>query len=199
MTLNFEALGYESSLFLLNMGSMIFVYMLFPIIVALLFFMQIFGKTCKRKARKALNRMFFDSILRFFEETYLITTLCCFINLKYAYNTKQYLDLNSILSYTALIIVVFYPLGILYLLIRLKEIQLDRANVKKRVGVIYEELNLSNGKTALIWPLFLNLEKLILAFVLVFVQDYPFFQLLAVDYLATAYIIILGMVEPYKY
>ena len=70
--------------------------------------------------------------------------------------------------------------------------------MKKRVGIIYEELNLSNGKTTLIWPLFLNLEKLILAFVLVFVQDYPFFQLFAVDYLATAYIIILGLVEPYQ-
>ena len=33
LTINFDALGYESSLFVPNMGSLIFAYILFPIVL----------------------------------------------------------------------------------------------------------------------------------------------------------------------
>ena len=88
-TLNFEALGYENSLFLLNMGSLILVYLLFPMISVTLFLMKFSNNsTIRSTATDAINRIFFNSILRFFEETYLVTSVCCFINLSYIKSTQ---------------------------------------------------------------------------------------------------------------
>ena len=151
----------------------------------------------RNKATEAIDRMFFNSILRFFEETYLVTTVCCFINLWYIMKTQQYSEHHSVLPYLALIIVFIYPLIILYL--NLTDVAKLKSNkFKERAGVIYEDLNFRYGKSTLIWPLYLNLEKLILAYVLVFVFSYPFAQLFAVNFLSVAHLIILGTVEPYK-
>ena len=93
--------------------------------------------------------------------------------------------------------VIIYPLIILYL----NQKDLDKLKSEKytaRAGVVYENLSLKNGKLTLIWPLFLNLEKLILAYMLVFVFKYQFAQLFAVNFLCVTRLIISGLIEPYK-
>ena len=85
LMINFDTLGYQSSLFIQNMGSVFFIYILFPIFIILTLLTiktSTWCVTLQNKAKHVLNRMFFNSILRFIEETYLITTLCSFINLR---------------------------------------------------------------------------------------------------------------------
>ena len=167
--MNFETLGYESSLFLLNMGSLIFYKVLFLIALLILMPMMFCRHIVRKRVKRILDRIFFNSILKFFEETYLITTLCCFINISHAIDTQKYFELNSVLAYLALIEVVIYPSIILYIWLKYDTEKLKSHKFRSRVGVIYEDLNLRYGKATLIWPFFINLEKLILAYVLVFV------------------------------
>ena len=156
------------------MGSLIIAYTLFPFVVAILLLLKhCRSQKIRNKATEAIGRIFFNSILRFFEETYLVTTVCCFINLWYIMSTQKYNEQHSVLPYLALIIVFIYPLVILYL--NLTDVtKLQSKKYKERAGVIYEDLNLKNGKSTLIWPLYLNIERFILAYVLVFVFNYPF-------------------------
>ena len=101
------------------------------------------------------------------------------------------------IAYAALFVVVIYPLIILYLnLIPIKKLQSSK--FKERTGVIYEELYFRYGKKVMLWPLFLNLHRLTLAYMLVFVSKYQFAQLFAVNFLSVTHLIILGAVEPFK-
>ena len=88
LTINFYALGYESTLFSLGMGSLILFFILFPVFILIVLLVRLTTQSCPRiqdKTKRMLDRTFFNSIMRFFEETYLITSLCSFINLRYSY------------------------------------------------------------------------------------------------------------------
>lgn len=79
--------------------------------------------------------MFFNSILRFIEETYLITTLCSFINLRRVLDQKVAIDLNYVISCVALLIIIGYPLFICALF-KLKHETLIGDKFKQRAGVL---------------------------------------------------------------
>ena len=122
LTLNFEALGYENAIFLLNMGSLIIVYLVFPPYVITLCILSRFKNAkISGKANELLDQIFFNSVLSFLEETYLITTVCCFINILYVIETSEYLELHSVMAYAALCIVVTYPLVVLGLYLTPKD------------------------------------------------------------------------------
>ena len=124
------------------MGSLIIVYLLFPsIVILLLALTHCRNLRIRNKARQAIDRIFFNSILLFLEETYLVTTVCCFVNLWYIIDAKQYFELHSIIAYVALLIVIIYPLIIFYLNLRPDNNKLQSEKFKGRVGVIYEDLN----------------------------------------------------------
>ena len=115
MLINFDTLGYESSLFAQNMGSLILIPVIFPFFILGLVIVQKVPLSCpriKKKAKEAHDRTFFNSILRFVEETYLIITLCSFINIRTVYTASIVVDFNYILSLASLCIVVGYPIAI---------------------------------------------------------------------------------------
>ena len=158
LTINFYALGYESTLFSLSMGSLILFYIIFPIIIMIVLMISWTTRSCPKiqnKAKNILDRAFFNSILRFIEETYLITTVCSFSNLRYVYYGGATNDFNYFLALGALFLVISYPIfiGFLYKVVKIERIQ--SIEYTERVGVIYENLRLRKNKNRLKWPLFL--------------------------------------------
>ena len=98
------------------MGSPIFVPILFPVFILGTILVRKSSLNCpqiKSKAKDAYDRIFFNSILRFVEETYLITTLCSFINIKTVHDKSISIDFNYILSLASQCIVVGYPIVII--------------------------------------------------------------------------------------
>ena len=96
LTINFDALGYESSLFVPNMGSLIFAYLLFPIvlpIVAIVRWCTPKASWVYKKADAFLKRACFNSIISFIDESYLITAICSFTNIYAAIHERVDLDL----------------------------------------------------------------------------------------------------------
>ena len=175
LTQNFDALGYESTLFVLNMGSLMLVFALFPVFISILVLLRcsMCRPRVRSKANEMLNRTFFNSVLRFTEETYLITTLCSLINLRYViYGGAT--DFNYVLAIAALLISAGHPtfISCVYLFVRTDAIK--RSSFKKRVGVFYEDINLRGGRSGLKWPLYETFQKFALAYVMVFSIDYPY-------------------------
>ena len=80
---NFEALGYESASFIHNFGSLFIFYIVYPIyVITLVLVRRISRKYSLKtfcKATNLLQDVFFNQIIKFTEETYMITVICCFI------------------------------------------------------------------------------------------------------------------------
>ena len=75
------------------------------------------------------------------------------------------------MAYAALSVVVAYPLIVLGLYLTPKD-KLKTNNVKARVSTVYSELNFRYTKRPLLWPLFMILHKLLLAYTLVFIRNF---------------------------
>ena len=191
------------------MGSLAFAYVLFPMFIFVLIIARSITPCCPRvkvKADEILNRAFFNSILRFVEETYLVTTTCSFVNIRFIW--LGYSDsLNTKLSLTALIIIIGQPLLLASIFFFVKIRTIMSYSFKKRLGVIYENLetrtvdkhgDLSHVKNRLKWPIYEAFEKLVLVYVLVFSIDRPYAQLIVINFLSVFYIIVVGNLRPYK-
>ena len=200
---NFEALGYETSSFMCNFGSLILVYAIYPIYVIIIAIIRAVTKGWKpkihSKTTKLLQKVFFNQMLTFTEETYMISVVCCFVHFHQSIYTNEILnDYDFYLSVIALLIVVCYPLFILRLRY-LKLSTLEDPDYVKCIGVVYNNLELDSIGTSALWQPFLSLSRrLVLGYVLVFLSLRPTFQLLTVNFQALFQVIMLGWLEPFK-
>ncbi len=185
LSANFEALGYETSLFVPSMGSLILIYVFFPAFVpVLLLIRKLPHEKVKMKADAILEKTFFNSILSFFEETYLVMTISSFANLLVFYRGSVTGDINFSLALVTLLIIIGFPLFITFVYCCVSTRRIVSEKFKARFGSFYEDLkirtldkqnkNYSNSKRRLKWPLCQLIMNLLLACMLVFSIKYPF-------------------------
>ena len=187
-------------MFILNMGSFLLFYIIFPLFIIIVALVQLLSPCCpnvRAKTDQILNRFFFNSILRFIEETYLITALCSFINLRYAMHGGVSDDLNYYLTIGFFIIIIGFPIFQTALLF-VKFDTITSFSFTNRAGVGHEDLNLKTETSRLKWPLYLTFSKFVLAFILVFSLEYPFAQLTVINFVSVFYLIGVGWLRPYK-
>ena len=199
VAMNFQSLGYESSLFIQNMGSIFIFYLMFPLFTGLILLLNKISQSCHnvhKSTRRILKRTFFNSMIKFVGETYLITSLCCFINLRYVLKGGVP-DMNFGLSVATLLIVAGFPLLLIYIFSCVEIERIKSYSFKARVGVVYVDFNLRDGKSSLFWPITQTFEKLIIAFVLVFFER-GFAQLITINFVSLFHLMTLGLLSPYK-
>ena len=136
------------------------------------------------KANAILARTFFNSILSFVEETYLLMAISSFTNLRAFSKGDVIIDVNLYLALTSLLIVVGYPIFIALVNGFVGTQRIYSESFKARFGRVYQDLNTRtlnksnkqyvNSKSRLKWPLIETFHKLVLASVVVFWIDYPF-------------------------
>ena len=119
---NFLALGYDSTNFIDNIGSLIIFYVIFPVyILGLAILRKVIKKRRKtkklhRKLNYLLQRVFFNDMLTFIEDTYLIVVVCCFARFHQALYDDDKYGYDFILALCAFTILVIY----IIFLIRIK-------------------------------------------------------------------------------
>ena len=102
---NFEAIGFESMYILINLGTILVLLLMFPVLIIFDVLLRLTKWNCSLKASKRIRKaLFWNSTIRFYKESYAIILMCCFINL-------QYFTWNTVLegvssSLTVLLIVV---------------------------------------------------------------------------------------------
>ena len=123
ITIGFGSLGYDTTLYMLNMGSLIYIYLLFPIISCLAYLIQLVSSTCPRvrtRSQQIIKSIFFNSLIEFTEDTYMILVICCFINYWQVIHNDNSTDINFWLAVLTLLIVIGHPVFVLVVFIDFK-------------------------------------------------------------------------------
>ena len=202
LTINFDALGYGTPFFAVNMGSVLVLYCLMPVYALGLYAtywvagLGWFPRLHSQMSR-ALNAFFFEAIIGLVEYFYIIVVVCILLNVnEYLINGVTY-DLN----FLALVLNSIAVIGYLLLCLALfcfKVETLQSPGFQLRVGAVYRDLRLKGlGKIALIEPLGASVRRLGLGAVLVFLVDYPVLQLAYFCFVSLLTIAVLGELWPF--
>ena len=74
---NFEAIGFESMYVIINLGSMLFLFILFPILAVPEIIMRIIPAKYTKKGSNYLRKtIYWNSSIRLFKESYAIALMC---------------------------------------------------------------------------------------------------------------------------
>lgn len=115
----YSDLGYESSLFVDNMGTWFLVFTYFVIMVILSIIVFIASKiNCIRSLYIKIKAwLFWNPLLRLMIEGYLEIAICCYINLRSDEFNMNTIDnsISAILSFTLTIFTLIFPFIVLYL------------------------------------------------------------------------------------
>ena len=121
------------------------------------------------------RNMVWNSVLCFFNETFLLTSVSCmsnFIDLKWGHFGERF---NSLISIFAAFFALFlYPL--LYLrFMRKNKDNFDEKLLKDKYGILYENLKYKKGGPTILEPFFNQMRILILVGSLIYLQKFRYF------------------------
>ena len=84
MTVNFDALGYETAYYAVNMGSALIIYIIMPFFITLMLFVRRVSHNrlpkLYKKSRRYVDEFFYNGIIMSVEEMYIIVLICIFVN-----------------------------------------------------------------------------------------------------------------------
>ena len=164
---NFEAIGFESQYFLVNMGSMVLFYLFFFLLVLLSLILMLCcsSKRCKRvgKFRASLKRkIYWGQLITLMNESYSILFICVLINAKVlSYDTKG-LAVMSVLCAIFLSLSILVPFIFTVHLCRNSK-ELHKKKWFESYGAFYQGLDTRVGKKFLAVPVFFLIRRAMLA------------------------------------
>ena len=82
---NFEAVGFESQYFLVNMGAMVVFYIIYLLCLIIAPFIRMCRKSCrccKRTSQRLDDSIYWHALITLMNESYMIIVVCVLINIK---------------------------------------------------------------------------------------------------------------------
>ena len=163
---NFETIGFESSYFMINMGTMFLFYIYYILCILVKICLQPFAtkenKRTKKMYRKLRNNIIWGSLITLIYETYAIIILSVLINLQIVSFETPGLAWMSTLCIIFMVLAITVPaIFICKLMLSFKH--LEEPRLQRAYGKLYEDLNLSTGRIILFQPSFFLLRRLLLA------------------------------------
>jgi hypothetical protein len=178
---NFEAVGFETILFLNNLGTMFFIILAFPGLMLLALLLRRCRKyqTVRIKVREIEAFVYWSGTLRIILESYTILAICSFIN---------FTDLTfegyglSIISVTAICIMVFttiFPFAVyLFLYKNYDLIKSGDEHFENRFGALWEGIKINEtteGYNPLLYIFWFMFRRYLLGILAVIFQKYLIF------------------------
>ena len=169
----YEALGLEHWLLMNNLGTFGCILLFSPFLYVGYYVIACCKgfKICRRATKRLEPKLFWGFLLRMIIEGYVITLICCLINIRrldFEVDTKWVFS-NSIITVVIMPILIFFPIfSICYMLSNFND--LNEVFCKERFGELYAAYSLKNKTMLLYWGLEYS-RKLLLATIVVFVQD----------------------------
>ena len=119
LTARFETIGYETTYFVKNMGTMFIFGVIFAILLVLTLFLYVLNAIVNISVtEKVANRMYrmvcWNPILRFLIESYIFIAISCCINLTEFTFADSGSRVSSISTIVGVILVILLPLFVLY-------------------------------------------------------------------------------------
>ena len=123
---------------IINLGSLLIFFVIFP--VAYIFELLLRLINCKHSTKlnkKLRNLLYWNSSIRFFRESYAITLMCAFINLKALTFVTNGEIVTSCFSMLIIAMAIIVPI-VLIVAIWLNYHQLDNEKIKQHFGAAYD-------------------------------------------------------------
>ena len=113
ININFEAVGFESMYVLINLGSLLILFVLFPALAFLEIIMRFIPIRNTQKVAKFLRKkLYWNTSIRLFKESYAIALMCALINMK-AFSSVTAAELSSvILAILIIVLAIVVPLSL---------------------------------------------------------------------------------------
>ena len=141
---NFEAIGFESMYVIINLGSMLFLFVLFPILAILEIIMRIIPTNYTKKGSNYLRRtIYWNSSIRLFKESYAIALMCALINMK-AISAATFWELFSVILALLIIFLAITVPIVLVINIRRNFHRLKQDKVFDVIGASYDHMRLED-------------------------------------------------------
>lgn len=200
LNINFEELGFESRYLLNNMGTMIFMFIIYPMLMII----QKIAQKCKnicnccRKTHHVLKSvLYYEILITMVFESYLMIIMSCFIAIPFVSFNSYGESIQSLACICFLAIDLILPyIAICY---AAKNFELlNTRRIRARFGALYQDLRLSNGIRVLYQPTFFLIRRIILALTVVVIKEMLILQLLLVFFQSFVAILILQLANPYR-
>jgi hypothetical protein len=195
---NFDALGYPSNYFAINIGNLALALCYF---IAAYLFHLVTLKATNRKVldirSKVTGHLFWNEPIQFLTETYMILTISTFTNF-FVFKFDSFGKvISSSMTVIAFIVMIGLPIIATAVLLKNKE-NLRKEDFFHKWRYLYETLNFKRRGVAVLYePLLFYSRILILAAALLFLQRLRSFQIIIAVWLTVAMFIYVGLVEPY--
>lgn len=146
---NFEAIGFESQYFLVNIGSLAVIFLIYTSCMP---FVSLYKRckrgACKRSCKQMNKSIFWGTLITLINESYIWVVVCVLINIRFfntqdvGQTTMSYLSLLFLLASVALPTFFICKMGC-----NIRNLK-DR-KFRSRYGSLYVDLNVKKGKTIL--------------------------------------------------
>ena len=201
MNVNFEAIGYDTSDSILNLGPIFGLMLIASALIILVFFLS---KCCfcwiraKNFFKNQHAKTFFNRITLFLDGTVLVLAVCCSININQVYKGVGQKNLSFYFSFSLIAAIFVYILSMLaYLLRKFKDLGTDA--LKNRVGAVYANLSISKGGHPVMAFWFCTfLRRAGIAYAITFGIFSLVAQLCFVNFSSLFMMAFIGLVRPYN-
>jgi hypothetical protein len=195
--MNFDALGYPSNYLAINIGNLVFGILFFVIMIALRVVLNVKNKKLKDLRSKLTDGIFWNEIIQFITETYMILSISTFTNLFVFHFNSFGTTASSNMTMIALPILLIMPIFALTFLLR-KRTKLAKPSVRSRFLALYETLAYKReGVAVLFEPFVFYTRILMLAAALLFLQGQRAIQIVIAIWLSVFMVMFVGLVNPY--
>ena len=142
ININFEAVGFESMYVLINLGSMLILFILFPTLALIEILARVIPNENSKKLSEYLRKkLYWNSSIRLFKESYAIALMCALINMK-AFTLVTLGEVFSvILSVLIIFLAIVVPI-VLTVKIHTNFSQLTHKRILGTFGASYDHMKL---------------------------------------------------------
>jgi len=192
-------LGYHS-VYLLVLISNVLIAILSVLGSLTLFFIAKFTKNERIvKYREELRKkLFWNGVLSVNLEMHLILCICVCIQFKHLNFTDKAKGFSSVLNFVFAIYIIG-AMAVSAYIVQKNKSKLNSKSIKEQFGSLYEELNIKRTQSSWVLqePLISNSRAALLAFVLLFANNYPYFQIFTTNMSVTFMVIFIQWFNVY--
>ena len=146
---------------------------------------------------KIFKGLLWNSFISFVDESFLLMAISFFASIpNFTFNTYGKI-VSANFSFVAALTMISYPIWVTIFLHENRD-ELGDEKFKEKYESAYENLDYKKSKYSLFEPLIVCFRIITFTASLIFLQDYPYFQMFIVNAQVTFLIIFIGLAEPYK-
>ena len=199
----FDRLNYGSVFTIMNMGTMLIIflyYALLYVIYPVMWFFARFSKRVRKLSSKLEDMLFWNHGIVFIQEGFLEIMIAAYINFDYMSKQDDPWSNSNIIFNNAVTIFLTAATFVLFLTIAFylwpKIGQIKKRRFKKRYGSAYDTIRTNRSKWAMFTPLFFFVRRGLLVVAVCAMIEYPTFQILFFLLPTLVVMVNLGQVEP---